>query len=357
MNFSKMLRVMLSITFIFFAVAAAHAQNSFDELMNAGIEFHDAGKYDEAIQQFETALKKDPQNTFAHYEMANTYIRLKKYDKAIKHADKVIDANDKNLGGAYILKGTAYDLLEKPKKAIDVYKKGIKAVPDLYLLFYNLAVTQAGIKEYDNAEVALTKALARKPNHSSSHYALGVIHWEKGSKVKTLLALYNFIILESNTARAANALKIIDAVINQTAKKKEKENGFDMTITLSSNSGNDGFGAADMMFGLSRALIMGENKEKLDSLGFKSSPALDGFIQTNESLFKYLGEVKESKDDFLWNFYATFFGDMEKAGFTEVLSYYVRMPAKSAEVKKWMSANQEMLKKWNAWMKEYERKF
>jgi tetratricopeptide (TPR) repeat protein len=324
--------------------------------MKTGIELHDAGKYEEAIQQFESALKKEPKNTFPHYEMANTYINLQKYDKAIKHADKVIDANDKNLAGAYMLKGTAYDLLQKPKKAIEVYKKGIEAMPDFYLLHYNLGITEAGIKEYDNAEIAFIQALTLKPTHASSHYALGVVQWEKGRKVKTLLALYNFILLESNTKRAVNALKIIDDVIDKTAKKQK--NGFDMTITFNSNTGDDSFRGADLLLGLSRAMILGENKGKLDSLGIKSSPALNGFIQTNEYLFKYLGKpkVKGAENDFWWRFYAVFFADMEKAGFTEALSYYIRTPFNAAEVQKWMKDNQATLKQWNEWTRKYERK-
>jgi tetratricopeptide (TPR) repeat protein len=75
MNLVKMLRVMCLITFFFWAIAPANAQKNFEDLMTAGIELHDAGKYEEAIQKFEAALKIDPQNTFAHYEMANTYIK------------------------------------------------------------------------------------------------------------------------------------------------------------------------------------------------------------------------------------------------------------------------------------------
>lgn len=63
--------LIISILFPFFL---SYSQNQLDSLMHAGIEYHDAGNYDKAIESFTKALEIDPESVFAHYELAMTYM-------------------------------------------------------------------------------------------------------------------------------------------------------------------------------------------------------------------------------------------------------------------------------------------
>ena len=324
------------------------------DLIEEGVTLHDEGKYAEAIKKFEEALKADPKNMSANYEMAHTYIAMKEYDKAIKFADKVIGSKSKTAGGAYIIKGTAYDIQGKPKKAIETYEEGIKTNPDMHLLYFNLGVTYWGIKQYEEAEDALANSIARNYGHASSHLILGYVVADKGSKVKSLLALYNFLMLEPSGKRAEAALATIEKVWGYGVAKKD--NGFDMTITLGNNEQDQTFRSADLFISMSKAVEITEDKVLKDSLGVKLSatPAIV-FKKNNQSLFKYLKE-QDKNNGFWWSYYAQFFADIEKNGFTEVLSYYMRLSKEEKEVTEWLEKNKETLKKFGDWFGKYERK-
>jgi tetratricopeptide (TPR) repeat protein len=320
-----------------------------------GVKLHDEGKYAEAIKKFEEALKADAKNMSANYEMANTYNAMQEYDKAIKFADKVIASKSESAGGAYMIKGTAYDMQKKPKKAIEAYMDGIKFAPNVHLLYFNLGVTYMGIKEYDEAEKALINSVTRKPSHASSHFILGYVCSEKKSKVKSLLALYNFLILEPKSKRSKMALGMIEDLLGNSVKKKD--NGFDMTITLDDNEKDETFRSADLYLSMSKAVEMSADKALKDSLGvtLAATPAIS-FKKSNENLFQYLGEVKEKEKGFWWKYYAQFFADVEKNGFTEVLSYYMRLSKEEKEVTEWLDKNKEKVQKFSDWYKKYERK-
>jgi tetratricopeptide (TPR) repeat protein len=335
--------------------ASLFAQKQAKDPIEEGVNLHDEGKYAEAIKKFEEALKANPKDATANYEMANTLIALQEYEKAIKFADKVIAGKSKLMGEAYTLKGTAYDMLKKPKKAIDTYMNGIKNAPDAQLLYFNLGVTYMGIKEYDEAEKALINSIKRNQSHASSHLILGYVCSEKKSKVKSLLALYNFLILEPKSKRSKMALGIIEDLLGNSVKKSD--NGFDMTITLDDSEKDKLFSSADLYLSMSLASEMTEEKAVKDSLGviIPNTPAI-AFKKNNDNLFTYLAAVKETDKSFWWNYYAQFFADVEKNGFTEVLSYYMRLSKDEKEVKDWLDKNKDSLKKFSDWFKKYDRK-
>jgi len=154
---------------LLFICATTKAQSSIQKLINEGIEFHDKKQYQKAIDKYKEALKIDTNSWLANYEIAFSYFQLKDYENTIKHSEKSIKNDKNNAYYSYIILGSAYDLINKPQKAIKTYKKGIHKFPKVFLLHYNLSLTYYNLKDIKNAEPYAIKAIQLNPNHSSSH--------------------------------------------------------------------------------------------------------------------------------------------------------------------------------------------
>jgi tetratricopeptide (TPR) repeat protein len=173
-------------------------QNNF---ITEGIKMHDKGDYEGAIDFFKKALQSDKNSIQACYELASSYLALKDYPNTLKYADKVIARNLDYVDQAYILKGSALDLSGKPLDAINTYKLALKKYSKNQSLYYNLALTYFSVKQYRDADEALMKSLKLDQLHASSHFLLGLSQARQGKRVKSMLALYNFLLLEPKSKR------------------------------------------------------------------------------------------------------------------------------------------------------------
>lgn len=324
---------------------ALFGQDAVAQLVNQGVALFDSGKYNEALATYEKALKIDANNDGVLYEMGLTYLGLKNYPKAIECADKVIDMGTKLLGKAYLLKGSALDYSGKPKEAINVFKKGIKKVPDYNSLYYSVALTSYNQKDYKEAEEALQESLKLNPLHANSHYLMGVL--KLNEKSKSLLAMFNFLITEPTGNRANTAFSIVSNHQKQGVEVKDDNS---VNINLSSLDGKDDFAISDMALSMMEATKhTEENKSKSD---------FEMFSENTKSFFTELGELQQNnkKTDFWWKFYVGFFYDLAKNDeMYETFSYYVYQDVKNTAVESWLQKNPERVKKFKEWVVNYKR--
>lgn len=75
---------------------ASQSEASFDEYFNAGVEFYEAGQYEQAISYFEYCAQLDP-NQFAVYQyLGNSYFSLGKNAEAIAAFEEALKINPDN---------------------------------------------------------------------------------------------------------------------------------------------------------------------------------------------------------------------------------------------------------------------
>lgn len=309
-----------------------------EKLINEGIVFHDQGDYPSAIQKYEEALKIDPESEAALYEMALTYFKLNDYKMTLSCAKKVLSLN-KNHEDAYVVSGSAYDQGGKPKKAIKVYKKGLKGNPESYLLYFNMGISYLGINEYEKAEKSAIAALEINNSHSSSHLLLANIHYLKYNRVRSMLACYFFLLLEPNSARSAKALTMLKEQMNEGVKKTS-----DTIINVNLQSEDKEFQAAELMLSmLSVSRLQDESQQKTE---------MELFTETNSSLFRILGDLKTEKNtDFWWDFYVSILFKLNEAGHTETFSFYISQSEESDEISDWFEKNPEKFENFKTWLK------
>lgn len=323
----------------------ASAQQTANQLITEGVALFDDGKYSEALTIYEKALKIEPDNDDVVYEMGLTYAQLKDYDKAIDCANKVIKKNNKLLAKAYLLKGSALDYSGKPKDAIKVFKEGTKKVPANNSLYYSIAITSYNQKEFKEAEEALQSSLQINPLHANSHFLMGVL--KMGEKSKSMLAFYNYLIIEPTGKRANVAFTTVSGKQKEGVEVKDDKS---INITLNGLNEKDDFSTADMSIALAEAAKhTEENKNKSD---------FEMFSENTKSFFMILGELQANnkKKDFWWKYYVGFFYDLARNDeMYETFSYYIYQDVRSTAVENWLQKNPDRVSKLREWVTNYKR--
>jgi len=319
-----------------FLPAILFGQNSsIEDLVDRGNKLYDVGKYIDAVAEYQQALSIDKNAPAPNYEIANTYLALEKYDKAIYYSDKVISLNKEFVDKAYTLKGTAQDLMQQHDAALETYKEGIKHYPNYYLLNYNLALDLLNKKQYPYAAYYSSKAIQEHPQHAGSHLILATCMYQEGQRIPAILAYYYFLLLEPGSKRSEGALAILNKLLrNGISKEGDKKT-------------NDEFVPADAALSLLASQQFGDKNA--------DQPEYRQFYEVTNSFFKMMYELSVSKKikDIWWDFYVPFFDNLQKSDNMEAYCYYISQSGNNAVVKKWVKDNQSSVEKLAQWYEVY----
>lgn len=313
-----------------------------NNFIKEGIKMHDKGDYAGAIEMYKKALQSDKNSIHAHYEIASSYLALKDYTNTLKHANIVITRNFDYVDQAYILKGSALDLSGRKTEAINAYNQAVKKYPKNHLLYYNLALTNFNLQNYNDAADALIKALNLNPLHASSHFLLGMCMIARGKRVQASLALYNFLLLEPKTKRSVSALMALEDEWKNAGNVKpafKKANA---------KKAEDEFETATLMMDMLEAAKKNEAN--------KNKAAITLFAENTQTLFTILGEEKKEKKGFWWNFYVDYFYTLANNHHTEALCYYINQ-SKDDVYDVWLKDNLPKMEALSEWFTKYLHKF
>jgi tetratricopeptide (TPR) repeat protein len=349
-------KILLMLT-LFFSVNAAITAQTAEGFIKKGVELFEDGKFKEAIEQYELALKIEPKNTTALYEMSYTFISLKKYDDAIKYAEKVIKLKNGSEDLAYTNLGTAYDMLGKPKKAIKAYEEGIKAFPNEYNLHYNLGITLYRQKEFDKAEIAAMSSIKNNPKHANSHNLLANVELEKNKKIKSLLPFYGYLMLKP-TGKISVAIReeLEKSYVSGVNVKQDGGSGNRTIYINAAMFGNkEEFGSEESTMSLMASIMSIKLDKKIeDSLKISKTP--EGiFLRNTETLFGLLSKKERKPTDSFWQTtYVNPIKELYDAKHVEAFCYSIY--GNTEEVKKWQEENVEKVVAYGNWLKEHKEK-
>lgn len=144
-------------------------------LINEGLTFLEDYRLEEAMKDFELALKEDPQNAYGYNNLGYTYKLLEDYDKAI-----------------------------------DNYKKGIEVDKNnkcSLLLYSNLAVCYIAVGAYEIAETCYQKCIALFP-HQQTIYSDLIKLYHRIGKNKIALILGKSFLKQNNKHNANGYLNL-----------------------------------------------------------------------------------------------------------------------------------------------------
>ena len=315
------------------------AQQELENLVKLGIEDHDNGEYDKAIEHYLKALEIDKRSALVNYELSLSYFKKGNYKKAIKSANIALKSDNQFKVQALLSKASSLDELGNTNKSIKLLEKAIE-VEKHFLLYYNLALNYYKRQEYTRAEETTIKAIELNPNHASSHLMLANIHSIRKNPVKVILAAHYFLFLEPNSSRSVAVYEMLQINFAGDVKRHEsKENAINIKI---SPSKDPQFAAAEMMLSLISASNLSEedNSKSKDEL----------FIENTTTFFSTLGGLrKESKDDIWWSFYTELFSNLANSEHISTYCNYIRLGVnKNCEI--WVENNQDKMRKLGYWL-------
>ena len=184
---------------LFFSSVVTYAQNLAEESYVKGIEYATQGKFKEAKEEFEKALKIDQfyvpakeslkvikdvieqkvkREAAIYFFKGISFEKKGQYDQAIKDYTKAIEVNPR-FAGAYSNRGRAYDKEGQFDQAIKDFTKAIEVNPRFAGAYYNRGLAYKHKDQYDQAIIDYTKAIKVNPRFAGAYSNRGVVYFLK----------------------------------------------------------------------------------------------------------------------------------------------------------------------------------
>jgi tetratricopeptide (TPR) repeat protein len=177
---------------------------------NLGVALGPAGKIDDAIEQYEQALRINPDFAMAHYNLGVALGQVGKIDDAIEHYEQALRINP-DYADAHDNLGTALRQVGKIDDAIEHYEQALRINPDFAMAHYNLGNALRQVGKIDDAIAHYQQALRIEPDFADAHNNLGTALGRAGRTPEAIEHLQQALRIKPDFAQAQNALAPLQA--------------------------------------------------------------------------------------------------------------------------------------------------
>lgn len=315
---------MRKITFLFFIllIQIAYAQNdglfNSGEIIDKGIDLHDEGKYQEALELYNQVERNDSNYVRAIVEKAVTYNTLTEYNKVIELCKEGLTYNTGYENFFYNNLGTALDNLGENDKALEIYLEATKEFPYNYLLFFNLGVTYENLNQINEAIKAYQKAIDLNLYYSSSHYRLGKLLVGQGRLVPAMYSLSFYILLDNTTERSRDAVGTLQEISNGSIDQPTEIYDEDLP-----------FQELDLIL-RSKLAMNKKYKTKAD--------IDDNYVKQLQVLCEKTPTNNDHKNFWL-RYYTPYFRNLFNSDYSEYHTYFVFNSYNNEQITKWLNKN------------------
>lgn len=323
--------IILSIIFSLFTISA-YPQATSERLIRKGVSLHDQGKYKDALNYYQQALKINPNSMSATYEMSLSYLHMKDYDNALKYSTKVINANFLPLLiDAYCVKSTALGELNRYDQSIKLLNEALERCGDEYLLHYNLGLTYFKKKELKQSIEHLKKAIEIDTTHPSAFLLYAYALSDTDKWIQSFFAFQFFLLQEPNTERSKDAFNemydIITMELPPNSPKLLPENGVD--------------------------------RKKIYDYIQKHKPNSDNpevqfafFEDITKKIILTLNQMEDSsRKGLLWDFFIPIYSEILASGYIDVYCRYISVSYFPTSLN-WWNNNTDKVDKFISWFED-----
>ncbi|MDD4777850.1 MAG: tetratricopeptide repeat protein [Fermentimonas sp.] len=302
---------------------------SVQDLIQEGVDLHDAGEYEEAIERYNEALELDSTLIDAVYEMSLSYLALKDFENASIYSTQVINSDDETLStGAYAVKSEALAEMDSVDKAIELLNEGLEKNGDGYLLNFNLAINFFKIGDIDKTLEYVKKAIDLDKSQSGAFLLNAYALNDVGLWVQSILSFQMFLLLEPDSRRSKNAFDEMLQIMRLKKSAEPVERSFIQQQLRRRDSIEqiDDIPPLTNENGLNRSLVYNAITTTLDSLE-KATEELEEFTAfkaVNMEMMKVLeSESKGPKEGIFWTFYIPFFSRIAHSNYYDTFCRYI----------------------------------
>jgi tetratricopeptide (TPR) repeat protein len=205
-----------------------------------GLEAYDAGRYEQAIEYFTRALRKNPQDATTFACRALAYLQEGNLERSLNDSEKAIRlAPDRGLG--YVAKANALTALGQAPKALEVLNEGIRRDPKSARAYYTRAelVRKYGLQGADPV-TDLQEAVGLNPQFTRAYAWLGILYDGRQEYDKAVVVCDRALELEKaqgSTDKEARALAYFGRGLALCELDQEKQGNEDIEMALRLNPG------------------------------------------------------------------------------------------------------------------------
>jgi tetratricopeptide (TPR) repeat protein len=148
--------------------------------------------YEQAIREFQEALRLAPNQPGMHYSLGHVYWQMKRFDDAVLEMEKELALNPQHASANYVL-GHIYVYRREFDKAAQFLKRTLAAVPDHVEARKQLGKVYSLTNDNQGALRELEAAVRLDPKDSSVRYLLASVYRKLGQaeKAKKELEIFN----------------------------------------------------------------------------------------------------------------------------------------------------------------------
>jgi tetratricopeptide (TPR) repeat protein len=136
----------------------AESEEKKQDYFKLGLDFHNEGKYDKAIEMYNKALKAYGLDKKTLVLLGNTYYMTKEFEKAEDSYKRALSL-DPNYAKAHYNMGIIYDELNRHNESIESFKRAVELDADFAPAYANLGGVYKSLNDLENAIINFHKAL------------------------------------------------------------------------------------------------------------------------------------------------------------------------------------------------------
>jgi tetratricopeptide (TPR) repeat protein len=170
--------------------------------MLQGNAYGNMGMFKQAVKLYKQAIRIDPYNAEACFNLGNAYSKLGMFKEAVRTYKETlrIKSNDAKV---YYSLGKAYSKLGMYNAAITTTRRTIQIKPDMSKAHKNLGIFYGTLGRYKEAKKSLKEALKIEPSNTNARYNLALVCLELHDRNS---ALEEYRILKDLSPKTASKL-------------------------------------------------------------------------------------------------------------------------------------------------------
>ena len=142
------------------------------------VAYNNIGRYQEALQQGDLAVRLDPLNATVRRSFSYPLIYTGRYNEAIAQLEQAISINP-NITSPYFELASLYRILKQPEMAVAIFNRVIEVEPDSERAYLRLCETYAEVGLFQEAEPFCDRALVIDPDYASAHRMRGQLRYSR----------------------------------------------------------------------------------------------------------------------------------------------------------------------------------
>ena len=199
-----------------------------EALQALGVLTHQNGYNDTAVRLLQQAIRINPQDAKAHYNMGNLCKLLGQLDKAKDCYHQAVALQADNAEAHYNL-GVILMEQEQCEAAVAEYKQALNIDPHRAEVQYNLGIVLMTLGRDKEARFHLSQTLAMQPDNAEAHGNLGVILQRQGEYAAAREHYQKALVMKPEEAEIHNDLGLVYQCLNQP---DEAMNAYQQALTI-----------------------------------------------------------------------------------------------------------------------------